>query len=80
MGGGGGVVLIYLPCWPFSLLSFLLLLSKIRAGPCPSPRSATEISYENKREGLTKPDDNFRTYKINDRPGRFIVSLNFENK
>ena len=24
MGGGGGGVLIYLPSWPFSLLSFLL--------------------------------------------------------
>ena len=29
-----------------------------------------------------EPDDNFRTYKMNDSPstGRFIVSLNFDNK
>ena len=29
---GGAGVLIYLPCWPFSLLSFLLFLPKIRGG------------------------------------------------
>ena len=43
-GGGGGAVLIYLPCPPFSLQSFLLFLPKIRGGPGPpgpSPRSAT---------------------------------------
>ena len=27
-----------------------------------------------------EPDDNFRTYKMNDRPSKFIVSLNFDNK
>ena len=45
----GGSVLIYLPCWPFSLKSFLLFLPKIKGGgegarsPGPSPRSATGI-------------------------------------
>ena len=34
-GGGGGAVLIYLPCWPFSLQSFLLFLPKIRGGAGP---------------------------------------------
>ena len=29
---------------------------------------------------MPEPDDNFRTYKINDRPSRFIVSLHFHNK
>ena len=45
-GRGGGGVLILLPCWPFSLESFLLFLSKIRGGgghPGPSPRSATDF-------------------------------------
>ena len=27
-----------------------------------------------------EPDDNFKTYKINDRLSRFVVSLNFDNK
>ena len=40
-GGGGGAVLIFLPCWPFSLQSFLLFLLKIRGGgggpPLDSP-------------------------------------------
>ena len=27
-GGGGGAVLIYLPCWPFSLQSFLLFFTQ----------------------------------------------------
>ena len=27
-----------------------------------------------------EPDDNFRTYKMNDSPSRFIASLNFDNK
>ena len=40
-GGGGGA--IYLPCWPFSLLTFLLFLPKIRAGGL---RSATENNLE----------------------------------
>ena len=40
--GGGGVVLIYLPCRPFSLQSFLLFLPKIRRTPGPLPRSATD--------------------------------------
>ena len=31
-GGGGGAVLIYLPCRPFSLQSLLLFLPKIRRG------------------------------------------------
>ena len=35
--GGGGPVLIYLPCRPFSLQSFLLFLPKIRGGPRPPP-------------------------------------------
>ena len=35
-GGGGGVcVLVYLPCWPLSLQSFLLFLPKIRGGRRP---------------------------------------------
>ena len=34
-GVGVGAVFIYLPRWPFSLLSFLLF------DPSPSPRSAT---------------------------------------
>ena len=34
-GGGGCLVLIYLPCWPFSLPSFLLFLLKITGGPGP---------------------------------------------
>ena len=34
-GGGEGAVLFYLPCWPFSLQSFLLLLPKIRGEPGP---------------------------------------------
>ena len=40
-GGGGGAVLIYLPCRPFSLQSFLLFSPKIRGngvgppGPLP---------------------------------------------
>ena len=34
----GGPVLIFLPCWPFSLQSFLLFLP-----PGPSPRSATVV-------------------------------------
>ena len=42
---GGGPVFIFLPCWPFSLQSFLLFLPKIR-GSGPSPRSVT---------GFTKP-------------------------
>ena len=44
--GGGGGVLIYLSCRPFSLQSFLLFLPKIRVGGGrgPSPRSATAIS------------------------------------
>ena len=46
-GGVGGPVLIYLPCRPFSLQSFLLFLPKIRGGgagpPGPSPRSATVL-------------------------------------
>ena len=33
-----GAVLIYLPCWPFSLQSFLLFLPKIR-GEGPGPRA-----------------------------------------
>ena len=49
MGGGGGgglAVLIYLPCWPFSLLSFFLLAKLMGGGggSGPSPRSATEQS------------------------------------
>ena len=36
-GGGGGGFLIYLHCWPFPLLSFLLVLPKIGGLP-PSPR------------------------------------------
>ena len=39
----GTPVLICLPCWPFSLQSFLLFLPKIRGAgpPGPSPRCAT---------------------------------------
>ena len=47
-GGGAGAVLIYLPCRPFSLQSFLLFLLKIRGGPGPpgpSPRSASECRF-----------------------------------
>ena len=40
--GGGGAVLIYLSCRPFSLQSFLLFLPKIGGGG-PSPRSATVL-------------------------------------
>ena len=43
-GRGGGAVLIYLLCWPFSLQSFLIFWPKIRGcpgPPGPSPRSAT---------------------------------------
>ena len=47
-GGGGrgvGMVLIFLPCWPFSVQSFLPFMPKIRGGHAaslgPSPRSAT---------------------------------------
>ena len=45
-GGGGGPVLIYLPCRPFSLQSFLLFFTQNKGGgarpPGPLPRSATE--------------------------------------
>ena len=34
-GGGGGAVLIFLPCRPFSLRSFLLFLPKIRGARAP---------------------------------------------
>ena len=34
-GEGGRAVLIYLPCWPFSIQSFLLFLPKITGGPGP---------------------------------------------
>ena len=37
---------------------------------------AGQVSQQQKPE----PDDNFRTYNTNDRPSRFIVSLNFEKK
>ena len=30
--GGGGVLIFFLPCWPFSLQSLLLFLPKIRGG------------------------------------------------
>ena len=43
--GVGGAVLIFLPCWSFSLQSFLFL-PKIRGGGGPghsSPRSATDV-------------------------------------
>ena len=30
--GGGAAVLIFLPCWPLSLQSFLLFLPKVRHG------------------------------------------------
>ena len=38
--------MIYSPCWPFSLQSFLLFLPKIRGWPPrgPSPRSTTAIN------------------------------------
>ena len=39
----GGLVLIYLPCWLFSLLSFLGFLPKIRG--VPSLRSASGLSF-----------------------------------
>ena len=36
--GGGGGFLIYLPCWPFFLRSFLLFLAKIKGVPgSPGP-------------------------------------------
>ena len=44
-GGGGYLVLIYSPCWRFSLQSFLLFLLKIRRAPGPSPRSATVLPW-----------------------------------
>ena len=42
--GGRGGVLIFLPCWPFSLQSILLFLPKIRGGGHPglTPRSAAD--------------------------------------
>ena len=42
-GGGSGAVLISLPCWPFSLQSFLLFLPN--KGVEASPRSATKVSH-----------------------------------
>ena len=53
-GGGKGAVLIYLPCWPFSLQPFNLFLPKItgegwasRAPPLDPPLriSANEHGY-----------------------------------
>ena len=35
LGGGGGGVLIFLPCWPFTLQSFLLFVAKIRGAWAP---------------------------------------------
>ena len=52
-GGGGGAVLIYLPCPPFSLQSFLLFSPKIRGGggPGPSPRSVTGNVHDLGQDG-----------------------------
>ena len=43
-----------------------------------SVKNLDSVGHHNNQE--PEPDDNFRTYKINDRPSRFIVSLNFNNK
>ena len=47
VGGGGGGVLLFLPCWPFSLTSVISSFFTQNKGgggagpPAPSPRSAT---------------------------------------